>query len=81
MNPTNPASFFHVTSISNSPANGFVINWESVTGRIYSVNRSTNSMNAFTPLETNIAYPRNSYTDTVNQTKNNCFYRLDVRQQ
>jgi hypothetical protein len=75
INPTNPASFF-TAALTN--ANGFVIHWNAVSGRVYSVNRTTNLLSSFQPLETNIHWSQNSYTDTLHGTEANGFYRVGV---
>ena len=77
--PTDPSSYFHITGVANLPANGFVINWESVPGRVYGVYWTTNLTGSLLPLETNIAYPQNSYTDSVHALPVNCFYKIGVQ--
>ena len=54
--------------------------WSAVSGRIYSVYWSTNLMNGFQPLETNILYPQNSYTNATPDPRVN-YYQLKVRMQ
>ncbi|MCF7849135.1 MAG: right-handed parallel beta-helix repeat-containing protein [Kiritimatiellales bacterium] len=81
MNPTNIASCFKVNEYEHSDLDGFIVNWESVSGRVYQVHWGTNLMSGFQSLETNIFYPRNSYTDSVHHVEDDGFYKVDVRLQ
>ncbi len=72
LDPTDPESFFDVAF-----TNDFVIRWGAVSGRVYSVHGSTNLLDGFHPLKTNILWPLSSWTDTVNRTES--FYKLDVQ--
>lgn len=76
LNPTNPASFFKA-ALTN--ANGFVVQWNAASGRVYSVLGSTNLMSGFQTLETNIFWPQNCWTDTVERAGS--FYQIDVQLQ
>jgi hypothetical protein len=77
LNPTNAGSFFSVSSSEPGPS-GFVVNWNAVSGRVYSVFGTTNLASAsFEPLKTNILWPQSSWTDTVERAEN--FYRIDVQ--
>ena len=76
--PTNEASFFAITNASPI-VGGFVMSWESVTGRVYSVNWTDGLTNSFQALETDIAYPRSSYTDTLHAAESKVFYDLEVK--
>ncbi|MBV5332361.1 hypothetical protein JZU54_02050, partial [bacterium] len=73
INPTDPAAQFDL-SIQQLAAQR-LLQWNSVTGRIYSVYGSTNLLNGFQPLETNIVWPQNSWTGQVSESQNN-FYRI-----
>ncbi len=79
MNPINSNSYFRVTAITNSQSAEFVISWDSIVGRFYEVYWSTNLPDEFVSMETNIAYPQGSYTDTVHKLQEGGFYRLGVR--
>ena len=79
INPTQAESFFSVTNFDSGP-DGFVVEWNSTRGRVYSVYGSTNLIEGFgEPLVTNILWPQSSWTDTVHQTKS--FYKIDVQLQ
>ncbi|MCF7848648.1 MAG: hypothetical protein K9M45_07360, partial [Kiritimatiellales bacterium] len=75
--PTNGASFFRVTSQAAAPG-GFVINWDTAPGRVYTVRWTDSLTNSFQSLESGIPYPQNSYTDTVHTAEANSFYELEV---
>jgi extracellular elastinolytic metalloproteinase len=78
MDPTDPDSMFMVKAM-DAPTNGmFVISWDSVTGRVYSVYWQTNLPSGFQTLETGIRYPRSSYTDSVHSAEECGFYSIDV---
>jgi hypothetical protein len=78
MDPTDPDSAFVVRTF-DSPTNGaFVLSWDSVTGRVYSVYWQTNLPDAFQTLETGIRHPQDSYTDSVHNAENQGFYWIDV---
>ncbi|NOU36497.1 MAG: S8 family serine peptidase [Kiritimatiellaceae bacterium] len=78
LNPTNAASFFKATGLEKDGAgNGFVVRWSAVSGRVYSVYSVSNLLNSFQGLETNIAFPQSSYTDSVYRAGQ--FYKIDVR--
>lgn len=79
--PTNRASAFCVTG--NMPSiesnSGFVIRWNAVSNRHYSVLCSTNLTEGFKMLTPDLEYPQNSYTDAAHETKSKAFYRIEVR--
>jgi len=75
LNPTNPASLFEA-ALTNQSQTGFVVRWNAVSGRVYSVYGSTTLPDGFQPLETNILWPQNSWTDTVERAGS--FYKVDV---
>ncbi len=76
--PTNAASFFSITNTA-VVAEGFMLEWEAVTGRVYSVSRRDSLTNSFQTLETSIAYPQSSYTDTNLTVAAQSFYQLGVQ--
>jgi len=77
--PTNNTSVFKIES--TRMGNGFVVNWQSVSGRVYGVYWSTNLTDVLQPLNTNIYYPQDSYTDTVHFAEDEGFYKIKVRVQ
>ena len=75
-NPTNNDSFFGITS-SGVNDDGFHINWQSVSGRVYEVYWSTNLLENFRPLETNISWTCNSFTNSTNVPK--AYFKIGVQ--
>jgi hypothetical protein len=48
---------------------------------VYSVYWTTNLLGGFQPLETNLVWPQNSWTDTVHSAEDGGFYRVKVQLQ
>jgi hypothetical protein len=78
--PTDAGSVFAISTTAPPAGSSYVLRWYSVTGKNYSVHKSTNLVNGFTPLATGIVgeAPINSYTDTVNSAST-IFYMIGVR--
>ncbi len=76
--PTNGNSRFEVSSFLNLPS-GKTLNWEPVTGRVYSVLWTDTLTNSFSVLTNGIIHPQNSYTDTVHSADGEGFYSIDVK--
>ena len=72
INPTDPSARFKIT---NNVKN--ILQWNAVTGRVYSVYWSTNLMNGFQTLQTN--YTGGAITDSTHSAAGKCFYKIDVR--
>ena len=77
--PTNPASFFAVTS--GGQASGFIVQWPSVALRQYKVLWAQSLTNGFQQLDPMIDGPQNSYTDTVHNAEARGFYKVQVQLQ
>jgi hypothetical protein len=83
-NPLDPGSVFEVTSFS-APAGGsapFILNWNSVAGRLYSVSHTENPVFPgfdVIPGAVDLPHTQNSYTDAVERLGPVHFYRVDVR--
>jgi len=75
--PTDPLSYFRIESTSSSVA-GFVLQWTSVSGRVYGVNWTDDLANPLVPMTNGIPFPTGSYTDTVHSASGEGFYDLDV---
>lgn len=67
-----------VTEIEEPPPPGFVVSWTPVAGRLYSVLRTDDLGSGFQSLTNGIAFPVNSYTDTVHAVESGGFYRVDI---
>lgn len=74
LNPTNAQSRFTVSSRAQD-----ILQWNGVSGRVYSVYWSTNLLNGFQPLATNIIWPQTVLTNFANQGNGSGFYRINVR--
>ncbi len=72
LNPTNPASLLVVSN-----PQGNVVQWQSISGRVYSVEWTTNLLSSFQPLATNLT--SGIFTDLVNQAENKIYYKIKVR--
>lgn len=70
LDPHDSASSFSVEIVGHS-----AVQWSAVSGRVYSVYWSTNLLEGFQPLETNIPCNRNSYTNSGAGG----FYRIGVQ--
>ncbi|MDZ8119886.1 hypothetical protein [Pontiella agarivorans] len=77
-NPTNGASVFEVSDSGASPA-GYVLSWNAVEGRSYGVKWTDSLTNSLMVLTNGIAYPQNSFTDTVHSTEGEGFYSINVK--
>lgn len=75
--PTNAGSFFKVTQ-AYSVDTDFVVEWNPVSNRRYSVIWTPQLTNEFQPLEVGIQYPQSSYTDSVHTVDSSGFYSLEV---
>jgi hypothetical protein len=74
LNPTNAQAVFAVSNGASISA----MRWNAVSGRVYSVYWTTNLLSGFQPLETNIVWPQNSWTDTVHGAQADGFYQIKV---
>ncbi len=80
-NPTNAGSFLHLTAPPFEPANSFVIQWPSVAGKFYQLERATNLQAGFDSfVRTNIAAtpPTNTESDSTFLPGNSRYYRLHL---
>ncbi|OQA26215.1 MAG: hypothetical protein BWY59_01470 [Verrucomicrobia bacterium ADurb.Bin345] len=73
--PTNDASFFAAGN-RGAVSGGFVLDWTAASGRVYSVHKTTNLLDSFVPLATNLTV--NVYTDAVGGIER-AFYSVGVR--
>ncbi len=80
LNPTDAGSLFRLHTVCLlPPANAF--QWDGVDGRLYSVYWSSNLLNGFELLQSNIAWTASAYTDTVHGTAAQGFYKINVELQ
>lgn len=78
--PINPQSYFQITN-SLHDGTGFIVQWESISGRAYAIHWSEALTNAFSVIQTNILYPQSSYTDAVHSADSAGFYSIEVQLQ
>lgn len=80
-NPFDANSVFKAsTDIQPAPGGGLIIKWSSVTGKTYSVHRTTNLGQGFAQLAANLpaTAPLNQYTDSSATNSGPYFYRIQV---
>lgn len=81
LNPTNPASVLTIFQLAPTNNNfGIQVMWQSVSGILYSVHRSTNLSVPFSTIHSNIPGQAGttSYTDTSATNNTPYFYRVGV---
>lgn len=78
--PTNPTSQLKFTSETKVGTN-LVLNWNTVTGRVYTILTSTNLATSFNPLAGAVNLPADtvSFTNGIAPTTQQQFYRLQVQ--
>ncbi|MFA7256199.1 MAG: hypothetical protein WC047_01305 [Kiritimatiellales bacterium] len=57
----------------------YVLRWETVEGRIYTIEWAPSLTESFQTLENNITWPQNCWTDTVHAVESAGFYRIRVQ--
>jgi len=77
LDPNDPESKF-LASVLRSPTSS-ILGWNATSGRVYAVQWSTNLLDGFQPLETNIAWTAGGYTDSVYNAHGQLFYKIDVQ--
>jgi hypothetical protein len=80
LDPNDPNSQFRLT-VNSANGAGCVLNWNSVTGRVYTVWSSTSLVAGFVPVPgaTNLPWTIQSFTNVDNGTAPPSFYRMEVR--
>ncbi len=78
LDPNDPAARFALTDVGK-PVDAMEINWSSVSGRLYNVYWSTNLLDGFELLESNIPWTVTSFTDTVHSVEEPGYYRIGVQ--
>lgn len=75
LNPNDPESQFQLFGFQNR------LWWTAASGRIYSVYWSSNLLNGFQLIGTNIPWTANVFTDSVRGAESSGFYRIKVQAQ
>ncbi len=73
LDPNDPESKFTTT------VSGQTLRWNAASGRVYAVYYSTNLLDGFQPLETNIPWTAGCFTDSVHNAHGQLFYKIDVK--
>jgi hypothetical protein len=77
LDPNDPDSKF-LASVFRSPTSS-ILGWNATSGRVYAVQWSTNLLDGFQPLETNIPWTAGGFTDTNHPAGGQIFYKIDVQ--
>jgi len=77
--PFDALSNFEGRECSTCSGGHFVLKWNAVPDRIYSVHWSENIGEPFQLLVDGICYPQGSFTDSVHNAESGGFYRIEVR--
>jgi hypothetical protein len=79
-NPTDSNSFLKATAAGEEGGGGFVIRWSSESNRFYIISRSTNLLEEFLGVISNLPAtpPLNAYTN-AGETNAPVFYRIDLQ--
>jgi hypothetical protein len=77
--PLRADSLLEIESLRVASGNQYVIQWQSVAGKRYTIDWATNLLTGFEALTTNIVGvgSENVYTDTYNRT-GPCYYRIKL---
>jgi len=80
--PTDPQSVFELLTVRQDPLGGAFIEWSSVTGKLYTVQRSGELLGGFADLQVHIpaTTPKNSFRDTTATGSGPYFYRLRLEE-
>lgn len=76
LDPNNAAARFKVEKYKADARN--TLRWNAASGRVYSVYFSTNLLNGFQPVETNIPWTAGAFTDTVHSAQEQGYYKIGV---
>lgn len=81
LNPNDPASQLRLTLDAAAGASAWVLRWNPVSGRVYSVWCSTNLLEGFAPMAgaTDLPWTVQGVTNAADTISPRIFYRLEVR--
>ena len=75
----NAQSKFEITQTTRDGTGQTILQWDAVEDKTYTIEWTPVLGELFQPLETNILWPQNSWTDTVHTVETQGFYRINVR--
>lgn len=78
LDPNDPQSKFQTSGFCPLTS-GNALQWQGVSGRVYAIYYSTNLLNGFQPLATNIPWTAGCYTDSVHNAQSQGYYKIDVK--
>jgi hypothetical protein len=83
LNPNDPESQFRLTGQLGADGVSHLLQWNAMTGRVYTLWSATNFLAGFFPLPgaTNLPGPIQSFTNVLNGATPDQFYRIEVRKQ
>ncbi|MBC8001813.1 MAG: hypothetical protein H7X97_04415 [Opitutaceae bacterium] len=81
LNPNDPTSQLRLSLAPGAGGASMVLNWDAVTGRVYTVSSSTNLVTAFLALSNavNLPFPVNRITNALGPNSPQKIYRLEVQ--
>ncbi|MDF7825738.1 lamin tail domain-containing protein [Pontiellaceae bacterium B12227] len=75
--PTDETSYPGLTSVKSS-TNGYIVEWNSVTGRIYRIHYTETLGQPLLPISSWMPYPQDAYTDSVHAAQSSGYYDIRV---
>ena len=72
-------SKFEVIETTRDGTGYYILHWDAVEDRVYTIDWTPMLIEPFQALGTNILWPQNSWTDTVHTIETKGFYRIGVR--
>jgi hypothetical protein len=78
LDPSDPDARFLITNF-RTQASGNVLQWQGVSGRVYTVYWTSNLLSGFQLQESNIPWTGNVFTDAVHGAGGQGFYKIDVK--
>jgi len=81
LNPDNPNDQLRLSANSGIASGAVVLNWNSVSGRVYTVWSSTDAVGGFAKVSggTDLPWTMQNFTNVINSSGPAVFYRLEVR--
>jgi hypothetical protein len=76
LNPNDRQSAF-MASFTDPLSSANVLQWQDISGRVYTIYWTSNLLSGFTPMQSN--YTGGVFTDTIHSANDDGFYRIEVR--